>query len=521
MPGKTTHYEFNLPLGTEMADVEVLNGNFTAIDTELYTQETAISGKADKTDTVLETTLSRGRREGFSYGDGSFAFGYNVVASGQYSHAEGVVSTASAQYSHAEGVSTTASGEAAHAEGTSTRALSGACHAEGTNTLANGQHSHAEGLSTQATNTAAHAEGISTEAVQVGSHSEGYGTQASGLWSHAEGNGTLATAKSQHVFGEFNKPNATSTRDGFVEIVGNGTSSSIDDRANARALDWNGNERLAGTLYVGCGADSTGGTEVATKTDTAAKADKTDTVLETTLSRGRASGSTAGEGSIAFGSNAVATGDFSRALGANVVATGRCATAVGSYTTANGASSHAEGDGAITNGSNSHAEGSATVANEPCSHAEGWTTVADGPYSHTEGYQTYAYARSQHVFGENNYGGTKTADRGTYVEIVGNGASASARSNARALDWDGNERLKGTLYVGCNADSSGGTEVATKSDLNGVLQTAYPVGAVYMSTVNTSPQTLFGFGTWTQAANGNAVAIGDSGLSAYIWQRTA
>jgi hypothetical protein len=29
-----------------------------------------------------------------------------------------------------------------------------------------------------------------------------------------------------------------------------------------------------------------------------------------------------------------------------------------------------------------------------------------------------------------------------------------------------------------------------------ILETAYPVGAIYMSTVSTSPKTLFGFGTW-------------------------
>lgn len=38
-----------------------------------------------------------------------------------------------------------------------------------------------------------------------------------------------------------------------------------------------------------------------------------------------------------------------------------------------------------------------------------------------------------------------------YAEIVGNGASG-AQSNARALDWDGNEYLKGDIYINANAD---------------------------------------------------------------------
>ena len=52
------------------------------------------------------------------------------------------------------------------------------------------------------------------------------------------------------------------------------------------------------------------------------------------------------------------------------------------------------------------------------------------------------------------------------AEIVGNGTSDSDRSNARVLDWDGNERLKGWLYVDCNADSSGGKRVATQLDVS-------------------------------------------------------
>ena len=43
-----------------------------------------------------------------------------------------------------------------------------------------------------------------------------------------------------------------------------------------------------------------------------------------------------------------------------------------------------------------------------------------------------------------------------YANIVGNGG-AQTRSNAYALDWDGNGHFAGDVYVGCNADSSGGT----------------------------------------------------------------
>jgi len=47
-----------------------------------------------------------------------------------------------------------------------------------------------------------------------------------------------------------------------------------------------------------------------------------------------------------------------------------------------------------------------------------------------------------------------------YAEIVGNGTGTASRSNARALDWDGNEYLNGDIYVGCDADSANGVKLA-------------------------------------------------------------
>lgn len=53
-----------------------------------------------------------------------------------------------------------------------------------------------------------------------------------------------------------------------------------------------------------------------------------------------------------------------------------------------------------------------------------------------------------------------------------------------------------------------------------ILEVAYPVGAVYLSTVSTSPATLFGFGTWERIedtfllAAGSAYAAGATGGAA-------
>lgn len=408
------------------------NGNLTdsgSKASDFLTSHQDISGKADKTDTVLETTLSRGRKANTTVGTGSFAFGNTVTASGIYAHAEGYSTNASGSYAHAEG-----------------------------------------GL-TQA---------------KIYAHAEGYTTKAMGDCSHSEGQYTTAQCRSQHAGGEYNVPDTTgtsNTRGDYVEIIGNGTSSS--SLSNARTLDWSGNERLNGDLYINCNDDSTGGTKVIATAFTGAtsstagaiglvpapaagdeekylrgdgtwvesgianKADKSATVLSTTLSRGRKANTTIGIGSFAFGNDITASGTYSHAEGTG--------------TTASNNGAHAEGEMTTASGYYSHAEGSGSTASAICSHAEGLSTVASASESHAEGYYTIAQRINQHVSGAYNVAdttGATTSSLGKFAEIVGNGDSVSNRSNARALDWSGNEYLMGDLYIGCNADSTGGTKIS-------------------------------------------------------------
>ena len=147
-----------------------------------------------------------------------------VRATGQYSHAEGGGNTASGNYSHAEGGGNTASGVCSHVEG---------CF-----TVASGTYSHAEGYKTIASS--------------LNSHAEGCFTTVSGTYGHAEGLYTTANHRSQHVFGEYNIEDSLASsindRGNYVEIVGNGD---YNTHSNARTLDWNGNEKLAGSLTLG------------------------------------------------------------------------------------------------------------------------------------------------------------------------------------------------------------------------------------------------------------------------------
>lgn len=154
-----------------------------------------------------------------------------------------------------------------------------------------------------------------------------------------------------------------------------------------------------------------------------------------------------GECSHAEGGRTTASAQGSHAEGAGTTASGMYSHAEGYNTTASSNASHAEGAGTTASGMFSHAEGVSTTASEQGSHAEGNVTTASGYTSHAEGHSTIANHAAQHVFGEYNVEDPSTATttaRGNYVEIVGNG-NKSARSNARTLDWSGNEWLAGTM----------------------------------------------------------------------------
>lgn len=230
-------------------------------------------------------------------------------------------------------------------------------------------------------------------------------------------------------------------------------------------------------VYVGDNWEKFGGG--GSNIDLSSYAPKASPVFTGSISLGRASGSTVGEGSIAEGHNVVASGDYSHAEGygelydpktiaGNTYTTGGAygdySHAEGYGTLALGSETHAEGTLTLAHGDNSHAEGWGTSAYGTCSHAEGEETTAEGNFSHVEGIGTYTLHRSQHVMGEYNVldsSSNSYIEHGNYVEIVGNGTADDARSNARTLDWDGNEYLMGDLYVGCASDSSGGNKVAT------------------------------------------------------------
>ena len=160
-------------------------------------------------------------------------------------------------------------------------------------------------------------------------------------------------------------------------------------------------------------------------------------------------------------------------------ATGKLVAGISTTASANGAV--ATGVSTTASGRASHAEGQLTTADGQVAHAEGYGTTASGDYSHAEGFGTKASGDHQHAFGKYNVEDTND----TYLEIAGNGTGDNARSNARTLDWNGNEALAGDLTV----NKGGAGEMAVGSELSS-LKSAFSILDEGLRTKETYTKTL-------------------------------
>ena len=259
--------------------------------------------------------------------------------------------------------------------------------AEGDGTSASGDMSHAEGDSTTASGDRSHAEGMDTKAIGVNSHAEGGGTTASGDQSHAEGNGTIASGSQAHAEGfaiwgdpyEVTvRPLTAQEKEEITAKVGNVHPDYICENDEIE-------DGQAPVLY----------------------ADEECTEMVARIKWSKYSGEWHDD----------LSGDFFQIMSGTLAA--------GTYwarfePTASGYASHAEGYSTTASGYASHAEGESTTASGYASHAEGFGTIAAG--------------NNQHVSGKYNV----EDSNGDYALIVGNGTGPNARSNAFAIDWNGN-----------------------------------------------------------------------------------
>lgn len=260
------------------------------------------------------------------------------------------------------------------------------------------------------------AEGYMTVAIGEAQHSEGYQTYNNGAYSHAEGYQTKATNKSSHA---------------------------------------EGYQTSASGLYSHSECDST------TASARAAHAEGERCIASATASH-------------AEGERTTASGQYQHQEGSYTEASEAAQHQEGGLTIASGACSHAEGnEGTTASGEASHAEGNGTIAQGKYSHTEGQITKTIGLQSHAEGGNTVATNAYQHVFGLYNVKDPSSATsiyKGDYVEIVGNGTADNARSNARTLDWSGNEWLSGTLKIGGTGyNDESAKEIATKEYVDNAI----------------------------------------------------
>lgn len=121
-------------------------------------------------------------------------------------------------------------------------------------------------------------------------------------------------------------------------------------------------------------------------------------------------------------------GSYSLSLGTGNTVSAMDTVSLGDYNTVSAEKAFAQGDGHSVTANGASAMGKSLIANHMAQHVIGMCNVEDPSTA-------------------------ASTSRGNYIEIVGNGAypsgsSTPTRSNARTLDWDGNEWIAGTLTQG-------------------------------------------------------------------------
>ena len=248
--------------------------------------------------------------------------------------------------------------------------------------------------------------------------------------------------------------------------------------------------RKAGTV-IGTNSHAEGNDTTAS--DYYSHAEGSETVASGYISHAEGHQTTAsGINSHAEGDRTTASGSYSHAEGYLTTAKDSNSHAEGIETTAIGFSSHAEGGStntfssvvtktnptkndiinvwknkkfSVAKGYYSHVEGKDNLALNDCSHAEGYETVASGDDSHAEGNSTKASGQYSHVQGKYNIEDTSNI----YADIIGNGTSDTARSNAATVDWEGNAWFAGDVYTGSTSGTNkdeGSKKLATEEYVN-------------------------------------------------------
>jgi hypothetical protein len=400
-----------------------------------------------------------------------------VPAVGIGAHAEGQGSIASGIYSHCEGINANkALGIAAHAEGgNGTEAAADYSHAEGNACVSYGGNSHAEGTGSITYSGSCHAEGSTTRAVGAVSRSAGTSCQSFGFNGHSEGNNTLASGNYSHTEGlscqAGNPPRTFTIAAGgtAVTVAGvdftlefpNGTTLTVKPTTPTRAAALS---MLVSSVPVFAAGNTT--------FNIAAPIDAVTT-------GGQITNPLVGAAAHAEGSATQAKGNASHSEGTTTTASGLSAHAEGLNTVASGDQSHAEGTGALASGGNSHAEGLTTHATGPVSHAEGQLTVSSGNSSHAEGLSTTASGDQSHAEG----GTTQATAAQSHAEgaltlanaVQAHAEGLSTTASAAAAHAEGHSTTASGLYSHAEGDTNQATN--TWAHAEGALNLASGIGS--------------------------------------------
>lgn len=225
---------------------------------------------------------------------------------------------------------------------------------------------------------------------------------------------------------------------------------------------------------------------------------------------------TPGVYSMVEGRGCEASGPHSHAEGSSCTATKQGGHAEGNQSTASNVSAHAEGWVCTASGWSAHAEGAETSSGGYGAHAEGYKTTADPGYgAHAEGYETTASGNyGAHAEGRGNtasgdashaggVGNTAAYEAQTVIGkyasapasddlmLIGNGSSASNRSNAMRLKSSGRVEFSGAV--------GSGLSWATRTEMVNAV-TGLSLGR---------PYSFYAGSTWTNTAGaGSADAFG-------------
>ena len=348
----------------------------------------------------------------FNYLSQSLELGGDVIASGQYSHAQGSGSQAIGTGSHAEGIGCIASGTD-YGGGPSSIGWS---HAEGAITIASGSFSHAEG--------------VETLTLGLGDHAEGYQTTASsaglGIGAHAEGQQTKAYGGASHAEGVFTTAESSSHAEGYGTISSSPGSHAEGWFTTASGNDYGGLN--GGTHAEGYATFSSGSWSHAEGFRTISK----------------------GFWSHVEGTGSISQGNFSHAEGGGTLTLGLGSHAEGVYTTASGIYSHAEGAMTFASGAASHAQGIYSKTMGGFSLAGGYASTASRDYSISLGVGTVTDSSVYTAFGVyNNFVGPGNSDYAIFV--VGGGSGDLSRSNLFRISSSG-ECLAANTFTNGGAD---------------------------------------------------------------------